>query len=154
MHIGLLNVAHVTNDVKWRSIVTKVGTLIDYMSRTGLYYCHISIFFWFFFNDFMRNSNFGIGVLHVKRQILTYFFVTSFFCSLKLVLFHLIGHKKRCLHKNIENFVCLSFCDMTVPSKKKVPSLWPWPLIYEGQFVLLNWLRPYTCPVWISDRYL
>ena len=33
----------------------------------------------------MRNSNFGIGVLHVKRQILT-----SFICSLKLLLFHQI----------------------------------------------------------------
>ena len=26
-----------------------------------------------FLDDFMRNSNFGIGVLHVKRQILMYF---------------------------------------------------------------------------------
>ena len=26
-----------------------------------------------FFDDFMRYSNFGIGVLHVKHQILTYF---------------------------------------------------------------------------------
>ena len=71
----------------------------------------------------MRNSNFGIGVLHVKRQILTYFFVTSFLCSLKLSLFHLIGHTKRCLQKNIENFVYLSLCDMIVPSKSNVPSL-------------------------------
>ena len=31
-----------------------------------------------FFDDVMRKSNLGIGVLHVKRQILTYFFVTSF----------------------------------------------------------------------------
>ena len=44
----------------------------------------------------MRNSNFGIGVLHVKRQILTYFFLTSFFLSLKFLLFYLIGHTKRC----------------------------------------------------------
>ena len=40
------------------------------MSRTGLYDCHI---FQIFFDDFMRNINCGIGVLHVKRQILTYF---------------------------------------------------------------------------------
>ena len=26
-----------------------------------------------FVDDFMRNSNFGIGVLHVKRQILAYY---------------------------------------------------------------------------------
>ena len=71
----------------------------------------------------MRNSNLGIGVLHVKRQILTYVFVTSFLCLLKFLLFHLIGHTKRCLQKNIENFLWLSFCDMTVPSKSNVPSL-------------------------------
>ena len=35
------NVAHVKNDVKWRPIVTKFGTLIENMSRTGLYDCHI-----------------------------------------------------------------------------------------------------------------
>ena len=37
-------------------MVTKFGTLIENMSKTGLYDCHI----------FMRNSNFGLGVLHVK----------------------------------------------------------------------------------------
>ena len=67
----MLNVAHVTNDAKWRPIVTTFGTLIDNMNRTGLYDCHI---FQNFFDDFMSNINCGIGVLHVKRQILTYFF--------------------------------------------------------------------------------
>ena len=38
----------------------------DHMRRTGLYYCNI--FFLEFVDDFMRNSNFGIGVLHVKRK--------------------------------------------------------------------------------------
>ena len=47
----------------------RFDTLIDNMSRTGLYDCHM---FFGFFDDFMRNSN-CIGVLHVKRQILTYF---------------------------------------------------------------------------------
>ena len=51
------------------------------------------------------------------------FFVTSFLGSLKFLLFHLIGHTKTCLQKNIENFECLSLCDMTVPSKSNVPSL-------------------------------
>ena len=37
----MLNVAHVKNDVKWRPIVTKFGTLIENMSRTGLYDGHI-----------------------------------------------------------------------------------------------------------------
>ena len=51
------------------------------------------------------------------------FFVTSFLCSLEFLFFYLIGHTKRCLQKNIENILCLSFCDMTVPSKTYVPSL-------------------------------
>ena len=34
--------------------------------------------------------------------------------QLKFLLFHWIGHTKRCLQKNIEHFLCLSFCDMTV----------------------------------------
>ena len=59
----MLNVAHVKNDVKWRPIVTKLGTLKVNMSRTGLYDCHI---FEIFIDNFMRISNFGIGVLHVK----------------------------------------------------------------------------------------
>ena len=41
MGIGLSHVAHVKNDVKWRPIVTKFGTLIENMSRTGLYDCRI-----------------------------------------------------------------------------------------------------------------
>ena len=38
MGIGLLHVKRRTrqNDVKWRPIVTKCGTLIENMSRTGL----------------------------------------------------------------------------------------------------------------------
>ena len=59
----MLNVGHVKNDVKWRPIVTKFGTLIENMSRTRLHDYHI---FQILFDDFMRNSNFGIGVLHVK----------------------------------------------------------------------------------------
>ena len=38
-------------------------------------------------------------------------------------LFHRIEYPKRCLLKIIENFLCLSLCDMTVPSKSNVPSL-------------------------------
>ena len=56
----MLNVAHITNDVKWRPIFTKFGTLLDNMSKPGLYDCHI---FLDFFDNFMRNSNFGIGVV-------------------------------------------------------------------------------------------
>ena len=56
----MLNVTQVKNDVKCCPIVTKFGTLIDNMSRTGLYVCQI------FFDNFMININFGIGFLHVK----------------------------------------------------------------------------------------
>ena len=76
MGIGLLHAKRRTrqNDVKWRQIVTKFGTLIDDMSRMRLYVYHI---FTIYFDDFMSNSNFGIGVLHVKVNI-DVFFVTSF----------------------------------------------------------------------------
>ena len=59
----MLNVAHVKNDVKWRPIVTKFGTLIENMCMTGLCDCHI---FLIFIDNFMRICNFGMGVLHVK----------------------------------------------------------------------------------------
>ena len=71
-----------------------------------------------FFDDFMRNINCGIGVLHVKRQILTYFVCDVILCSLKFLLFQLIGHTKRCIQKNIENFLWLSLCDMTTFNKQ------------------------------------
>ena len=51
------------------------------------------------------------------------FFVMLFLCSLEFLLFHLIGLTKRCLQKNIEHFLWVSLCDMTVPSKSNVPSL-------------------------------
>ena len=95
----MLNVAHVTNDVKWRPIVTTFGTMIENISRMGLYDCHI----FGFFDDFMSNINCGIGVLHVKRQILTYFSWRHF-------------------------------------SARNVPSLWPWPLTYEGQ-CFFQWIE-------------
>ena len=65
MGIGLLHVKRCTrkNDVKWRPIVTKFGTLIENMSRTGLYDCHILKIF---IDNFMIISNFGMGILHVK----------------------------------------------------------------------------------------
>ena len=44
------------------------------------------------------------------------FFVTSFLCSIKFLLFQLIGHTKSCLQKNIDKILWLSLCDMTVPS--------------------------------------
>ena len=121
----MLNVAHVTNDVKWRPIVTTFGTLIQNMSRTELYDCRI---FQIFIDNFMRISNFGMGVLHVKVKYWR-IFVTSFLCSLKFLLFHRIEYPKRCLWKKIEIFLWLSLCDMTVPSKTMYRpcdlDLWP-----------------------------
>ena len=43
--------------------IAKFGTLIENMSRMRLHDYHI---FTIFVNDFMSNSNFDIGVLHVK----------------------------------------------------------------------------------------
>ena len=86
----MLNVAHVRNDVKWRPIVNTFGTLIENMSKNPIVYYNVldmsrtgcmTAIFLRFFDDFMSNINCGIWVLHVKRQILTYFLVTSFLCS-------------------------------------------------------------------------
>ena len=55
---GLLHVKRRTrqkwrkNDVKWSPIVTKYGIVIEIMSRTGLYDCHIFYdFYWQFYED-------------------------------------------------------------------------------------------------------
>ena len=70
----------------------------------------------------MSNINCGIGVLHVKRQILTIFCdVISLLAQFFIVSFD--RAYKEVSTKNIENFLWLSFCDMTVPSKSNVPSL-------------------------------
>ena len=89
-------------------------------SRTGLYDCHIFVYF---VDDFMRNSNFGIGVLHVKRQILTYFCeAISLLAQVFTVSFDR-AYTEVSIKKNIDNFLWLSFCDMTVPSKSNEPCL-------------------------------
>ena len=67
--------------------------MIDNMSRMRLNEYHILKIF---VDDFMRNSNFGIGVYMLKSNI-DVFFVTSFLCSLKFLLFHRIEYPKRCL---------------------------------------------------------
>ena len=43
--------------------ISKFGTLIDNMCRMRLHDYHI---FKILFDDYMRNSNFGIGVVHVN----------------------------------------------------------------------------------------
>ena len=55
----------------------------------------------------MRNSNFGIGVLHVKRQILTYFCVTYLLTPVCIVSFDRAC--KEVSIKNIENFSMAQF---------------------------------------------
>ena len=76
---------------------------------------------------------------YMLKSNIDVFFVTSFLCSLQFLLFYRIEYPKRCLWKKIEIFLWFSFCDMTVPSKSNVPSLWPWPLTYEGQF--FQWIE-------------
>ena len=83
------------------------------MSRTGLYDYHI---FLDFVDDFMRNSNFGIGVLHVKRQILTCFYdVISLLAQVFIVSF---DRAYKDTTKNIKNVLWLSLCDMTTLKKQ------------------------------------
>ena len=67
----------------------------------------------------------SVWEFYMLKSNIDVFFVTSFLCSLEFLLFHLIGHTKRCLQKNIKIFLWLRFCDMTVPSKTYVPSLRP-----------------------------
>ena len=103
------------------------------MSRTGLYDCHN---FEIFRDDIMRDSNFGMGVLHVKVK---YWRIFCDVISLLARVFIVSCDRayKEVSTKNIEIFLWLSFCDMTVPSKTYVPSLRPWPLTYEGQLFFL-----------------
>ena len=73
----------------------------------------------------MRNSNFGIGVLHVKVIYRHIFFVASFLYSIKFLLFHRIEYPKRCQWNKIKIYGSV----VVIPSKSNVPSLWPWPFI-------------------------
>ena len=81
------------NDVKWLPIATKFCALIENMSRAGLYDCHIFLRFVWRKNvdDFMINSNFGIGIVHVKRQILTHYLWRHF--SARSSLYCFIWHR-------------------------------------------------------------
>ena len=70
----------------------------------------------------MRISNFGMGVLHAKVKYL------RIFCdviSLLAKVFILSSNRvsKEVSTKKIEIFLWISFCDMTVLSKSKIPSL-------------------------------
>ena len=60
------------------------------MSRTRLHDYHI---FMILFDDFMRNSNFGIGVLHVKVKYCIFF-----------VLFHRIEYPRGVYEKILKCF--------------------------------------------------
>ena len=71
----------------------------------------------------MSNINCGIGVLHVKRQILTYFFCDVISLLVQVFIVSVDRAYRKVSTQNIENFLWLSFCDMTVPSKINVPSL-------------------------------
>ena len=66
--------------------------------------------------------------LHVKVKYWCIFFVTSFLCSLKFLLFHRIEYPKRCITK-YWNFSMTQFVWYDCTFKK-----WPWPLTYEGNF--------------------
>ena len=143
MGIGLLhvkrNVAHVKNDVKWRPIVTKFGTLIENMSRTGLYDCHI-------FRSLLTI------LWELVILVWEFYMLKTIFCDVICLLAHVfIVSSNRVSYevsiKKNEIFLWNSFCDMDVPSKSNVPSLWPWPLTYEGQIFLVDREQHYKYPV-------
>ena len=66
----------------------------------------------------MRDSNFGMGVLHVKVKYWRIFCdVISLLARVFIVSFD--RAYKEVSTKKIENFLWLSFCDMTVPYKNQ-----------------------------------
>ena len=148
MGIGLLHVRRRTCQ-NWRPIVTKFGTLIENMNRTGQYDCHI---FLDFVDDFMRkNSNFGIGVLHVKVKYWRIVCdVISLLAPVSIVSSNRVS-KEVSRTKNW-NFSMAQFLWYDCTFKKQYTV--PMTLIFEGQFILVNLVQPYKYPVWISDRYL
>ena len=73
-------------------------------------------------------------VQHVKfvcQKQCRLFLWRHFPSSLWFLLLNLVGHIKRCLHKNIGNILWFSFGDMTVPFQKTMYrhcDLDPWPM--------------------------
>ena len=81
-----------------------------------------AIFCRFFLDDFMRNSNFGIGVLHVKHKILTYFWdVISLLAPVFIVSFDMAC--KEVSTKKIFKILYASvlLCDCTFKKQCTVP---------------------------------
>ena len=135
----MLNVAHVKNDVKWRPIVTKFGTLIENMSRTGLYDCHI---FLIFIDNFMRISNFVMGVLHVKVK---YWRIFCDVISLLALVFIISSNRvsKEVSMKKKWNFSMAQFLWYNYSFKKQDTV----PVTLTFDFILVNWVQPYKYPV-------
>ena len=76
------------------------------MCITGLYgytVCQIIIY------DSVGDSKFGMGVLHVKREILTYLLWRSLSVCSIFLLFHRIEYPKRCLWKKNKKILSSSF---------------------------------------------
>ena len=83
MRFYMFNVAHVKNDVNWGPIVTKFSTLIENMSRTGLYDCHIIYIFVTILWEILTS----VYKFYMLKSNIEVFLVTSFICSLKFLLF-------------------------------------------------------------------
>ena len=66
------------------------------------------------------------------------FFVTSFLCSLKFLLFYRIEYPKRCLWKKIENFSMSQFLWYDCTFKKQCTV--PVTLTFEGQCFFFQWI--------------
>ena len=85
--------------------------------------------FWYFISRLLEQIsiwNLYVYLYMYMKQILTYFLWRHFSARSSFHCF--IENPKRCIWKKIEIFLGLGFCDMTVPSKSNIPSLWPWPM--------------------------
>ena len=76
------------------------------MCITGLYGCHVCQIIMY---HYVRDSIFGIGGLHVKREILTYLFWRHLSVCSIFLLFHRIEYPKRSLWKKNKKIISSSF---------------------------------------------
>ena len=77
----------------------------------------------------------SVWEFYMLKSNIDIFFVTSFLCSLEFLLFHLIGHTKRCLQKNIWKFSVAQFlwydCTLQKPMYRPCDlDLWPMKVNY------------------------
>ena len=138
MGIGLLH-------VKWRPIVTKFGTLIENMSRTGLYDCHIFVtILWeietWVYEFYKLKSNIDVFLCDVISLLAQVFIVSSNRAFLE------VSMEKNSFYGSV--FVIWLYFQKAM-YRPCDHDIWPMKVIF-----LVNWVQPYKYPIYISDRYL